>query len=220
MNTKRATNAIKTARGFTLIEVLLAITLTVLVAFMAYAGVSAAANAAESHRAQVERLGELQTAVRWLTRDLQQLSDRQVVDARGDKMPALLGGEQSDPLLEFSHVGWNNPLGQPRGSVQRVRYRLDEGKLWREYWLVLDRIDDDEHLQSVELLGGVSAVRLEFLDGKSANAAGQRIGGEWVEQWPATAGDPLLPLAVRIELELDDLGTVERIVPVASEQPQ
>ena len=214
-------NAIPVASsGFTLIEVLLAIALTAVVAFMAYAGVSAAADAAEHHRMQVQRLGDLQTAMRWITRDLQQQLDRQVLDARGDKLMALQGGEQSDPLLELSHIGWNNPLDQPRGSVQRVRYRLEEGKLWRENWLVLDRVDDDEHLQTVELLDGVSAVRLAFLDGKSANAAGERLGGEWVEQWPPTAGDTLLPLAVRIELELDHLGTVERIVAIASEQPQ
>lgn len=206
-------------RGFTLIEVLLAIALTAIVAFMAYAGVSAAADAAERHRAQVERLGELQTALRWLTRDLQQLIDRPVLDARGDKLPTLVGGEQSDPLLELTHVGWNNPLAQPRGSVQRVRYRLEDGALWREHWLVLDRIDDEEHLQRVELLKGVGAVRLEFLDGKSANAANQRLGGEWMEAWPLPPTDPLLPLAVRIELELDDIGTVERIVSIASEQP-
>ena len=84
----------------------------------------------------------------------------------------------------------------------------------------MDRIlYDDEPLQRVELLKGIDAVRLEFLDGKSANAANQRLGGEWSDVWPATAGDPLLPLAVRIELELDDLGTVERIVAIASEQP-
>lgn len=207
------------ACGFTLIEVLLAIALTALVAFMAYAGVSTAADAAERHRAQVERLGELQTALRWMTRDLQQLLDRPILDARGDKSPALTGGEQRDPLLELSHVGWNNPLDQTRGSVQRVRYRLEDGVLWREHWLVLDRVDDDEHLQSVELIDGVSAVRLEFLDGKSANAANQRIGGEWIDEWPTPPSDPLLPLAVRIELELDDLGTVERIVAIASEQP-
>jgi general secretion pathway protein J len=207
-------------RGFTLIEVLLAIALTAVVAVMAYAGVSAAADAAERHRAQIARLGELQTAMRWLTRDLQQLIDRPVLDARGDRLPALLGGEQSDPLLELSRVGWNNPLDQPRGSVQRVRYRLDNGALRREHWLVLDRVDDDEQLQAVELLRGVAAMRIEFLDGKAGNAVSQRIGGEWMESWPVTAGDTLLPLAVRIELQLDDLGTVERIVAIASEQPQ
>lgn len=208
----------RSARGFTLIEVLLAIALTAVVAFMAYAGISAAADAAETHRAQIARLGELQTALRWLTRDLQQLVDRPVLDARGDRLPALLGGEQSDPLLELTRLGWNNPLDQPRGSVQRVRYRLDDGMLWREHWLVLDRIDDEENLQRVELIGGVTALRLEFLDGKSGNAASERLGGEWMESWPVTAGDTLLPLAVRIELELEGIGRVERLVAIASEQ--
>lgn len=206
-------------RGFTLLEVLLATALTALVAVMAYAGLSAAVDAAQRHREQVARLGELQSAVGWLVRDLQQLIDRPVRDSRGDELPALLGGEQSDPLLEFSHAGWNNPREQPRGSVQRVRYRLDgDGMLWREHWLVLDRLDDDDQLQSVRLLGGVQRVTLEFLDGKSGNAAGEALGGEWMEIWPVTRGDSLLPLALRIGLELDGIGRVERIVVPASEQ--
>lgn len=207
------------ARGFTLLEVLLAMALTALVAVMAYAGFSAAADAGDSHRRQVARLGELQWAMGWLLRDLQQLSDRPIRDGRGDWLPALQGGEQGDPLLEFSHAGWNNPREQPRSSLQRVRYRLDsDGALWREHWLVLDRIDDEESLQSVKLIGGVQRLTLEFLDGKSGNAAQETLGGEWMALWPVTEGDPLLPLAVRIGLELEDLGRVERIVLPASGQ--
>src|SRR5690606_34774236 len=129
------------------------------------------------------------------------------------------GGELSDYLLAFTRSGWNNPRDQPRGSLQRVRYRLDgDGVLWREHWLVLDRIDDEQQLQQVKLIDGVQRVTLEFLDGKSGNAGQQKPGGEWMEQWPLAPRDPLLPLALRIGLELDDLGRVERIVVPGSEQ--
>lgn len=207
------------SQGFTLLELLLAMALTALVAVMAYTGFSVAADAGERHRQQVSRLGEVQRAMGWLLRDLQQLSDRPVVDSRGDSLPALLGGEQGDPLLEFTHAGWSNPREQPRSSLQRVRYRLDgEGGLWREHWLVLDRFDEEEGLQRVKLIDGVRRVSLAFLDGRAGSAAGTRIGGEWMDWWPVAEGDPLLPLALRVGLELEGIGRVERLVLPASEQ--
>jgi general secretion pathway protein J len=208
------------ARGFTLIEVLLAMAITALVAVMAYAGLSTAIDAAARHGEQVQRLSDVQTALGWLVRDLRQSVDRPIVDAAGDVLPALIGAAADDDLLALTHTGWDNPRGQRRGNLQRVRYRLDaNGDLWRDSWLVLDRIDDEDHLQSVRLLGGVRRIEFGFLDGKSANAQNAALGGEWVEQWPATRGDTLLPLAVRFELELDGIGTVRRVVGLANAQP-
>ncbi len=207
------------AHGFTLIEVLLAMAITMMVAVMGYAGLSTAMNAAERHGEMVRRLGDMQTAVGWITRDLRQSVDRPIIDARGDEQPALTGAEDNEQLLELTHTGWDNPRGQRRGALQRVRYRLDaDGNLWREHWLVLDRIDDEDHVQQVKLLSGVQRFKLRFLDGKSANAKQETLGGEWVERWPMTRGDKILPLAVQFDLDLDGIGTVHRIVGLANDQ--
>lgn len=207
-------------QGFTLLEVLLAMAITALVAVMAYAGLSAAISAAERHGGQVQRLGEVQTALSWLVRDLRQSVDRSVLDGRGDDSPALVGSAENEVRLELTRIGWDNPRGQRRGSVQRVRYRLDaNGDLWREHWLVLDRLDDEDGLQSVKLLSGVERLTLQYLDGKSARAEEEALGGEWVEAWPATPGDRLLPLAVQIDVELRGLGAVRRVVGMANAQP-
>jgi type II secretion system protein J len=141
------------------------------------------------------------------------------VDASGDARPALYSSATQDVLLEVTHTGWDNPRGQRRGNVQRVRYRLDtNGDLWRDHWLVLDRFDEEDQLQSVLLLSGVEQCKFEFLDGGSANAEQESLGGEWVELWPATNGDTLLPLAVRFELELKDIGVVRRVIGLANVQ--
>lgn len=215
--------------GFTLIEVLLAMAITLLIGVMAYAGFSAATTAAERHGEQARRLVDLQTAIGWLTRDLRESVGRDV-GVGDDKEPAMWGGENPaldmsvrgedrDNLLVLTRIGWNNPRGLPRGSIQRVRYRLDaENNLWRDHWLVLDRLDDDTR-QSVKLLSSVSQVHLQFLDGKSGNHLNAELGGEWVPRWPMNKSDSqLLPLAVQIELEVDGIGTVTRIVGLANEQ--
>lgn len=206
--------------GFTLIEVLLAMAITMMVAVMGYAGLSTAMTAAERHGEMVRRLGDMQSAVGWIVRDLRQSVDRSIVDARGDEQPALLGGgEDNEQLLELTHTGWDNPRGQRRGALQRVRYRLDaDGNLWREHWLVLDRIDDEDRVQKIKLLSGVQRFTLKFLDGKSANAKQEVLGGEWVERWPITRGDKILPLAAQFDIELDGIGVVHRVVGLANDQ--
>ena len=127
------------AAGFTLIEVLLAMAITGLIAVMAYAGLTTAMNAASRHEETVRRVGDIQTAVSWIARDLRQSVDRSILDANGDQQPALLGTLDDESVLELTHTGWDNPRGQRRSALQRVRYRLDsEGNVWREHWLVID----------------------------------------------------------------------------------
>jgi general secretion pathway protein J len=216
------------AAGFTLLEVLLAMAITALVAVMAYSGLSTAITAAQRHGEQARRLGDLQTAISWITRDLRESVDR--VIATGDETePAMWGGESPvlnrkfngedrDNLLVLTRVGWDNPRGLRRGAIQRVRYRLDaDNNLWRDHWLVLDRLDDDDHKQSVKLIAGIKSVTVQFLDGVSGNSLTSELGGEWVPRWPMTKNDVALPLAVQIDLDVDGIGTITRIVGLANE---
>ena len=207
------------AAGFTLIEVLLAMAITGLIAVMAYAGLTTAMNAASRHEETVRRVGDIQTAVSWITRDLRQSVDRSILDANGDEQPALLGTLDDESVLELTHTGWDNPRGQRRSALQRVRYRLDsEGNVWREHWLVIDRVDDDDHRQEVKLLSGVKSLKWQFLNGRSPNAENETLGGEWIEQWPPEKANTHLPLAVQFDLETDDFGIVHRIIGLANEQ--
>jgi len=217
-NSARALTAVN-GNGFTLIEVLLAMAITALVAVMGYAGLTTAMNAASRHEQTIKRVGEIQTAVSWITRDLRQTMARSILDARGDEQPALLGTLDNEQLLELTHTGWDNPRGQHRSALQRVRYRLDsDGVLWRDYWLALDRLDDEDHLQRVKLLSGVKSLKWQFLDGKSANAKNETLGGEWIEQWPIVKNGKYLPLAVQFDLDTNDMGTVHRVIALAGEQ--
>jgi general secretion pathway protein J len=213
------------SRGFTLLEVLLAMVITALVAVMAYAGLSAAISAASRHSEMVQRLGEVQTAISWIVRDLREGVARSIVDARGEVRPAMIGGNDDDEeLLEFTHSGWDNPRGQRRSALQRVHYRLDaDHNLWRDHWLVLDRIDDEDHLQQIKLLSGVQSFKVQFLNGQTLNNQSQNanqdaLGGEWIEQWPASKTDTeKMPLAVQFDIDIDGIGVIHRVVGIANE---
>jgi general secretion pathway protein J len=194
------------ARGFTLLEVLIAVAVFAVVGVMAYGGLQAVLTQQAIARDNADRFRELQFAVQQVSRDLLQMNPRPVREPLGDGYRAALYSDpRGEVLLEFTRGGWTNPLGQPRAAVQRVAYVLEEDRLLRQHWFVPDQTLGEEPVER-EVLSGVQEVRLRFFG-----------PGGWSEEWPAggTGSDPSLrPLAVEITLELEDWGEIRRLLEV------
>jgi general secretion pathway protein J len=196
--------------GFTLIELLVALVIFVLLAVMAYGGLNRVLDARDSFERHNDRLSALQMAFMLMGRDIEQTVDRPIRDAFGDPRPALLGNDGEG--LELTRDGWRNPGGFMRSKLQRIGWRLDDGRLYRLTWAVLDRAPDSEPARPV-LLDHVTALTFRFLDRQ----------GEWQDQWPpaiAEAGQTDLPRAVEVTLELEDWGEVRRLFRVLMDRPE
>lgn len=193
-------------RGFTLLEVLIAVAVFAVVGVMAYGGLQAVLAQQAIARDNADRFRELQFAMQQVSRDLLQLNPRPVREPLGDGYRAALYSDpRGEVLLEFTRGGWTNPLGQPRAAVQRVAYVLEDDLLLRRHWFVPDQTLGEEPVER-ELLSGVQEVRLRFFG-----------PGGWSEAWPAggVGADPSLrPLAVEIALELEDWGEILRLIEV------
>ena len=196
-------------RGFTLLEILVAMAVFAIMGVMAYGGLQSVIDQQEIARENAARLRAVQFAVRQIGLDLQQVQPRPVRDELGDGYrPALLADERNIYALEFTRGGWSNPLAQPRAAVQRVAYRVEDGRLIRVHWFVPDHTLAEEPVER-DLLDRVVEIRFRFVGGS---------GGEWAEQWPATlgTGDPAdLPRAIEVVIELEDWGEIRRLVEVA-----
>jgi general secretion pathway protein J len=198
------------SRGFTLIEVLVAVFIFAMMAAIAYGGYSNSTKQAEISRGQMKRLEELQTTIRLFTQDFEQLAPRPVRDVLGQTFtPALSADRRStDALVVLTRAGWSNPAGLQRATLQRVQYVLEDGTLRREHWPVLDVTLADEPIRR-ELVTNVEEVRLRFMDSAK----------RWQEQWPVLGGPPqgqtrLRPLAVEVTIKLEDFGEVTRLIEV------
>jgi general secretion pathway protein J len=92
-----------------------------------------------------------------------------------------------------------------------VQYRLDDGKLLRDYWPVLDIGALGQPPRTEELLTGVNEVKLLFYDTSQGP-------GEWQESWPplrnAGGAPPGRPRAIQVRLDLEDWGVIERLIEV------
>ena len=132
------------SKGFTLLEVLIAMAITAFVAAVAYSSLATVLSAVESTRESANRTFEINRAWMIISRDLRQFAPRAVRDEFGEGEPAMSGGPVARFLLSFTRSGWHNPNGHPRSNLQRVNYRLEDNILWRDTYPVLDRTPEIE----------------------------------------------------------------------------
>lgn len=205
----------KAARGFTLVEVLVAVAVAAILAAMAFTAMSQAMENRERVRQAQQRLIALQGTVRTLVQDFSQVAPRPVRMPVGEGyQAAVLGARSSDTASQvvLTRGGWSNPAGLQRSGLQRVRYEVREGALYRDYWTALDAQSEPQPVQRV-LLEGVEAFTVRYMND----------GRQWQETWPpqqpgAQSEDLRFlrwrPVAVEITLQLADWGTITRLIEV------
>ena len=197
--------------GFTLVEILVALLVFAVVGLLSTRLLSQSIDNQNNLQDRGQRLAEIHRAMRVLQRDIVQLSRRKIRDAQGEVLPALIVSDQG--AIEFSRVGWRNPLRQPRSEVQRVGYRWQDEKIIRGYWLTLDRSYDAEPAYQT-LLENVEAIEFFAVD---------QLGNEH-KQWPldpeanvvTEEGEALYLAAILVRAEIAPYGMIERIWQVPS----
>lgn len=193
--------------GFTLIEVIIAMSIFAILAVLSYGGLQSVINSKTRTEASLERLQELQMTMLTLSSDLQQLSERDAHDALGGLLYKV-STQSSEFIVEFTRSGWRNPANLQRSTLQRVAYQLKDDSLMRIYWPHVDRADDDARVERT-LISNIESVELRFLN----------VNNEWGDDWPSASalstGAPIeLPLAIEISLKMHDWGEITRLLKV------
>ena len=204
------------ARGFTLVEVLIAMAITTLISVLAYTGLSSALSGAESLRSASGRAHDINQTLAMLSRDLRQVVNRPVVDEFGQVVPALMGGEMAREPLALTRAGWHNSTGAPRSNLQRVRWWLEDERLWRGYFPVLDRTAGTEPVETA-ILEGVERFELRFLPTLSAVESDRNDvidrrnwRDSWIDDLSQPGQMPSPPAAVEVLMEVAGLGELRR----------
>jgi general secretion pathway protein J len=190
--------------GFTLIEMLVALAITAVVAVMAYGGLRSALEARDVLQAQERRLTQVQILFQLLSRDLRHLQPRPVTNEFEEFEPALRSEFGVPERLRLTRNGWQNFADAPRSSLQRVVWRVEDDRLLRGYWPVLDRSGELPLIERT-VIDEVLDLRLRFLDLGSG-------APRWLDAWPPQdRGLDDLPAAVEVTLELEGTGRLQRV---------
>jgi len=204
----------RTARGFTLLELLVAIAIFALLGLGTYRMLDSVLKTDKVTRAHEMQLRDLVRALAAFERDILQIQIRPVRDPFGDPRATLLGEDLDIPALELTRGGWRNPLGQARSSLQRVRWQLSGEKWQRQYWGVLDQAQDSQP-QVQQALDGVTRIQFRYLDRE----------GTWQASWPPQTNNPsdalrLLPQAIELVLEHRRYGELRRLLRLPEGLPE
>jgi general secretion pathway protein J len=187
------------SRGFTLFEMLIAVSIFANIGVVAFGGLGQMTRTGQAVADANNRLSDLQFAVVYFSRDWTQVSPRKIRDQYGDEVSNIV---LNDGIITFTRSGWSNLLGHKRSTLQRVQYLVIDNQLLRRHWRSLDQGIGELPLESV-LLDDVESMEVEFLDAQEKPI---RI---WPVESSLEAGNPIV-LAFR--LDLSDIGEVTRIL--------
>lgn len=228
-----------TSKAFTLLEVMISISITALIGI---ASTNLLSNIIESKTVTDQRSEQLITLQRFnqfISRDIQQIINRSIRDEYGDEQAAVII-DDGDYLAQWTRLGWrNSPIAEDlRAEIQRVAFQIYDindteceaaklrleswGKfepagycLVRFFWPVLDRSSDTEPRTQI-LLDLVDEIEIELLaitepvtDSEIALPPEQN----WYTQWPnIQVGDTKeIPSAMRWRITLPKVGQIERL---------
>ena len=187
--------------GFTLIEILVALFIFAVVGLISAHLLGRTVNAYEVLDDRGQRLSQIHRAMLVVERDMLQFRNRPIRMAQGEPLPALMIGDEG--ALSMTRGGWRNPLQRPRSELQRVGYRIQEEKLVRAYWPVLDRRGDEEPI-SQTLLEGVEDLEFFAID----------QNGQVHKFWPprsAQGAGQLQIAGLVLRVSMVPVGIVERV---------
>lgn len=200
-------------RGFSLVELLVALAVFATMAALAYGGLAAIARTRAALAHEQDDFQALRRSVALLERDLRQAAARPVRGGYGETLPAFLGAADR---VELTRIGFANPQAEARSNLERVFYASDGDTLVRGVYPVLDRAPGTA-AQVSTLRRRLTAFRLRYLDAEN----------HWLDSWPpaetteatAAARASALPRAVEFRIDAPGVGEITRLVELAAQWP-
>ena len=196
------------AKGFTLLEVLIAIAIFSMISMTSFSIFNTVIKSNETSKLRTDRINELQRGFLLIERDLLQIAKRSIrLNGEAPQEDFLYTDDNSfsdsESTLAFVRHGWTNPgLLLPRSNMQSVAYQLNEGTFERLHFNFVDAIQGQEP-KIRKLITEIEELNFEFFYDK---------------EWQDKIIEKSLPKAIAVELTTKDYGLIRREFLVAGDK--
>ncbi len=184
--------------GFTLLELLVAISIFSLIAAAGYSGLSSLTRALQSQQESSRTLADTQWLVARLDQDIAQSINRstRVGDAQ---LPALIGDSSS---LRLVTLNAEPPVYQALSDEISVGWQWQNQQLRRQLWQLPDRAAGVAPLVDEILMEQILQFEFRYLDDSN----------QWQLQWNSQLQNSQLPRAIQYQLQTSDYELISRII--------
>lgn len=196
-------NPLNTIKGFTLIEILIALTIFAILATITSSTLYYAFNTRTRVNAQSEQLNRLQLAISIIQQDTTQIIERAI---RGNEMhlfPFFVG---MPDYVEFTRDGQVNPnSNEKRSTLKRIALVCQKDRLLRRTWFSLDSIDRNKY-NDKELLNQLSECHFNYITQSS------QVLTEWREQaLTQNQKKEPMPKAIQLNISIKNWGKMNML---------
>ncbi len=174
--------------GFTLLEMLVALAIFGMLAAGAVTLLRFSVDAELASRSKTDQLAATRRLHAVWQADMSQAVARAYRDESGNPQPAFTPSPRDNAavLLRMVRSGWTNHDAAPRASLQKIEYRLVDGRLERAGYARLDGGDADN---AAILARNVTSIALRY----------RMVGGLWADEWrPERTTE--LPIAIEMTI--------------------
>ncbi|MCF6225688.1 MAG: type II secretion system minor pseudopilin GspJ [Xanthomonadales bacterium] len=186
------------SRGFTLLELLVALSIFSLIVTAGYTGLNSLNRALQLQREVSVQLADIQWAVSRMERDLIQVVNRSL-RTENTLLPAFSGDSRQIRLVTLSG---NSLLQQPLSEERPVHWQWQQPLLSRRAWPLPDRLSSNPPVAYSRLLDNVEQIDFRYRDDK----------GNWRSEWNSTQQGKQLPDAVQFRLQITGFGEIRRVI--------
>ena len=195
-------------RGFTLLEILVAMAIASIIGVGAMVLLDRATLAHKNIQQQGDRYNAIERTMLFISNDIQQIAPRKFRDEFGDIKENLSSDDSIGKThLSFTRLGRRNPARLARSNLEKLTYLVEDEQLKRISYLYPDGMNVEQGLNRT-LLDKVDELSIQFFNGEN-----------WSDFWPVDssastqeqAANNILPVAIRVTLELQDIGPINRL---------